>query len=239
MVYSKLADILQPDHLQFESSLACSLATVVDSDRRDLIPTDMQIFPVRHGFKRIQIKIELHLVCTRIGRTEFPIAVRILTQFPMMFQYKTGMAESLHKWADLDIPFLRIPAERLHLLLADRIRSCDFRTASKAQFIFQFPDNRIHFITCQPVDHPVIIFHPVQMMLRIKMDGTVGDSRIISYLHLRNFQVKIPAIFQQLLQRLATVKQSGFRAGRDCHTFIIHLQNISFGRIRHVRFGKL
>ena len=59
MVYSKLADILQPDHLQFESSLACSLATVVDSDRRDLIPTDMQVFPVRHGFKRIQIKIEL------------------------------------------------------------------------------------------------------------------------------------------------------------------------------------
>ena len=95
MVYSKLADILQPDHLQFESSLACSLATVVDSDRRDLIPTDMQVFFRTAWLQAHQIKIELHLVCTRIGRTEFPIAVRILTQFPMMFQYKTGMAESL------------------------------------------------------------------------------------------------------------------------------------------------
>ena len=231
MLDRKSAHLFQPDHLQLESRLSGRLTTVVDSDRRDLIPTDMQVFPVWHGFECIQIKVELHLVCTRIGRTELPVAGRIFTQFPMMFQDKTGMAESLYKRTDLDIPFFRITAERLHLLLTDRIRGTYFRTAGKTQLVFQFPDNRIHFITCQPINHSVIIFHPVQMMLRIEMDSTVGNGRIIGYLHLRNFPSEIAAILQQLLQCLATIEKTRFRTCRHNHPLIIHHQNISFGRI--------
>ena len=149
------------------------------------------------------------------------------------------MAESLHKRADLHIPFLRIPAERLHLLLADRIRSTYFRTAGETELVFQFPDNRIHLIARQPIDHPIVIVHPVQMMLRVEMDSAVGNCRIIGDLHLRDLPPEIAAVLQQLLQRLATVKESGFRTGRHRHPFIIHFQDISFRRIGHVLSGQL
>ena len=74
------------------------------------------------------------------------------------------------------------------------------------KLVFQFPDNGIHLVTGQLVDHAVVIFHTVQMMLGVQMDCAVSNIGIVRDLQGRNLQPEITAVFHQLFQCLTAVK---------------------------------
>ena len=189
----------------------------------------MKIFTIWHGIHCITVKLKLQFISTWIGRTKLPVAIRIFTQFPMMLENETCMTEPLYQRIDFYVPFFRITTDRFHLLLADCIGSSHFRTAGVAQFIFQFPNDGIHFITCQLINRAIIIFDSVQMMLGIKVNGTVRDFGIVRYAETRNRNAMITTILHQLLQCLTAIKQSGLSARPDGHSFRSNCQYISFG----------
>ena len=96
MFHSKVANLFEPDHLQFKSCFSGCFTTFVYADSRYFISAYMEILAIRHGFHRIPIKIKLQLIGARVGRTELPVAMRIFPQFPMALQDKAGVSQSLY-----------------------------------------------------------------------------------------------------------------------------------------------
>ncbi len=232
MCQGKVADFLKPFHLQFKRSLSCCLAAFINADGSNLIAADMQVFAVRHSLQRIFIQIELKVVCGRIGRTKLPVTCRVLTQFPMVFQYISCMSQSLYQRSYFNVPFLCIPAYGPHFLLAQGIGRTDFRMPGESKFVVNLPYDGIYLVARQFVYRAIIIFGAVQVVLVVEMDGTVTNLRIICYPHLRNYKVEVTAVFHQLLQCLASIKKAGTCSGRNGDSIFPDFQQITFLRFR-------
>ncbi len=206
----KVADFFKPFHLQFKRSLSCCLAAFINTNGRNLIAADMQVFSVWHSLQRIFIQIELQIVSGRVGRTKLPVTCRVLTQFPMVLQYISCVAQPLHQRSYFYVPFLCIPAYGPHFLLAQGIGRADFRMPGEAQLVVNLPYDGIYLVARQFIYSAIIIFSTVQVVLVVEMDSTVTNLRIICYPHLRNYKVEVTAVFHQLLQ---SIKKAGTCSG--------------------------
>ena len=104
------------------------------------------------------------------------------------------MSQTLDQGTDFNITFFGIATDSLHLLFADGIGGAHFGTAGIAQLVFHFPNDGIYLIAGQFINGPIVVFRPVQMMLRIKVNGTVRDFGIIRHSETWNRDTKVTTI---------------------------------------------
>ena len=153
-----------------------------------------------------------------------------------MFEDESGMPQPLHQGADLDVAFPGVSGQRGHLIDADGLWGPDLRAPAVSQLVLELEDDGIDLVPSQPVDAVIVVFHGVQMVLDIDVDGPVFEGRPVrDPAGGHGLPPIVPDILQQLLQRLTAVEQTRFPAGMYGRSASPDDQPVSFRRFWECR----